>query len=74
MARGAARGYIDVASVKGGPRRELEARGLDLSAYIGTDPMSGLGEVRPRWPPPPTSSRAVPGRFDPDPGHRHRGC
>ncbi|MGW0815322.1 prephenate dehydrogenase [Streptomyces viridiviolaceus] len=41
MGRGAARGYIDVASVKGGPRRELEARGLDLSHYIGTHPMSG---------------------------------
>ncbi|MFC7306973.1 prephenate dehydrogenase [Streptomyces monticola] len=41
MARGAARGYIDVASVKGGPRRELEALGLDLTAYIGTHPMSG---------------------------------
>lgn len=36
-----ARGYLDVASVKGGPRRELEALGLDLSAYIGTHPMSG---------------------------------
>lgn len=41
MTRGVARGYLDVASVKGGPRRELEARGLDLSAYIGTHPMSG---------------------------------
>ncbi|MET7285628.1 prephenate dehydrogenase [Streptomyces sp. NPDC005573] len=44
MARGAARGYLDVASVKGGPRRELEARGLDpavLARYIGTHPMSG---------------------------------
>ncbi|MFB6555265.1 prephenate dehydrogenase [Streptomyces sp. NPDC056405] len=41
MGRGAARGYIDVASVKGGPRRELEAGGLDLAAYIGTHPMSG---------------------------------
>jgi prephenate dehydrogenase len=30
-----------VASVKGGPRRELEARGLDLTRYIGTHPMSG---------------------------------
>lgn len=36
-----ARGYLDVASVKGGPRRELQALGLDLSAYIGTHPMSG---------------------------------
>ncbi|MEU9991330.1 prephenate dehydrogenase [Streptomyces sp. NPDC048045] len=41
MARGVARGYVDVASVKGGPRRELEARGLDLACYIGTHPMSG---------------------------------
>lgn len=41
MRRGAARGYLDVASVKGGPRRELEALGLDLSAYLGTHPMSG---------------------------------
>lgn len=41
MRRGAARGYIDVASVKGGPRRELEARGLDLASYIGTHPMAG---------------------------------
>ncbi|MFJ3619172.1 prephenate dehydrogenase [Streptomyces iakyrus] len=39
--RGAGRGYLDVASVKGGPRRELEAGGLDLSAYIGSHPMSG---------------------------------
>ncbi|MCP3821964.1 prephenate dehydrogenase [Streptomyces sp. A3M-1-3] len=41
MRRGIARGYIDVASVKGGPRRELEALGLDLTPYIGTHPMSG---------------------------------
>ncbi|MGW4032239.1 prephenate dehydrogenase [Streptomyces sp. NPDC004838] len=41
MRAGIARGYLDVASVKGGPRRELEARSLDLSAYIGTHPMSG---------------------------------
>ncbi|KOV98092.1 prephenate dehydrogenase [Streptomyces sp. NRRL B-1140] len=41
LRRGAGRGYLDVASVKGGPRRELEARGLDLSAYIGSHPMSG---------------------------------
>ncbi|MFK4689026.1 prephenate dehydrogenase [Streptomyces pristinaespiralis] len=41
MRAGVARGYLDVASVKGGPRRELEAMGLDLSAYIGTHPMSG---------------------------------
>ncbi|GAB2885679.1 prephenate dehydrogenase [Streptomyces deserti] len=41
MRRGVARGYADVASVKGGPRRELEAHGLDLASYIGTHPMSG---------------------------------
>lgn len=44
MRRGVARGYLDVASVKGGPRRELEALGLDgpaLSRYIGTHPMAG---------------------------------
>ncbi|WP_447036537.1 prephenate dehydrogenase [Streptomyces sp. DSM 118878] len=41
MRRGAARAYLDVASVKGGPRRELEALGLDLTAYIGSHPMSG---------------------------------
>ncbi|MEU9013954.1 prephenate dehydrogenase [Streptomyces sp. NPDC048479] len=41
MRNGIARGYLDVASVKGGPRRELEALGLDLSGYIGTHPMAG---------------------------------
>ncbi|WP_225838252.1 prephenate dehydrogenase [Streptomyces sp. NK08204] len=41
MRQGLARGYVDVASVKGGPRRELEALGLDLSRYLGTHPMSG---------------------------------
>ncbi|NBE54629.1 prephenate dehydrogenase [Streptomyces boluensis] len=41
MGRGLARGYIDVASVKGGPRRELEELGLDLTTYLGTHPMSG---------------------------------
>ncbi|QDY76072.1 prephenate dehydrogenase [Streptomyces qinzhouensis] len=41
MESGLARGYLDVASVKGGPRRELEALGLDLSGYIGTHPMAG---------------------------------
>jgi prephenate dehydrogenase len=39
--RGLARGYLDVASVKGGPRRDMEALGVDLSSYIGTHPMSG---------------------------------
>ncbi|MFE6777274.1 prephenate dehydrogenase [Streptomyces sp. NPDC057702] len=41
MRRGLARGYLDVASVKGGPRRELERAGLDLTHYLGTHPMSG---------------------------------
>ncbi|MER7046199.1 MULTISPECIES: prephenate dehydrogenase [Streptomyces] len=41
MRRGLARGYLDVASVKGGPRRELRELSLDLSAYIGTHPMAG---------------------------------
>lgn len=41
MGRGVARGYLDVASVKGGPRRELEALGIDMHTYIGTHPMSG---------------------------------
>ncbi|QXE37583.1 prephenate dehydrogenase [Streptomyces sp. GMY02] len=41
MRHGAARGYLDVASVKGGPRRELAALGLAMSSYIGTHPMAG---------------------------------
>ncbi|MER0246149.1 prephenate dehydrogenase [Streptomyces sp. HSW2009] len=41
MRRGLARGYLDVASVKGGPRRELEAKDCDLTHYLGTHPMSG---------------------------------
>lgn len=41
MRDGIARGYLDVASVKGGPRRELEALGVDLTPYIGTHPMAG---------------------------------
>ncbi|MER6125108.1 prephenate dehydrogenase [Streptomyces sp. NPDC001795] len=44
MRSGLGRGYLDVASVKGGPRRELEALGLApelLLRYIGTHPMSG---------------------------------
>jgi prephenate dehydrogenase len=39
--RGLGRGYLDVASVKGGPGRELEALGCDLTRYIGTHPMAG---------------------------------
>jgi prephenate dehydrogenase len=38
---GLARSYLDVGSVKGGPRRELEQLGCDLSRYIGTHPMAG---------------------------------
>ncbi|GHC41167.1 prephenate dehydrogenase [Streptomyces cinnamoneus] len=38
---GLARAYLDVASVKGGPRRELEELGCDLSGYLGTHPMAG---------------------------------
>ncbi|MFE9663672.1 prephenate dehydrogenase [Streptomyces sp. NPDC005955] len=44
LGRGAARGCLDVASVKGGPRRQLEALGTApeaLARYIGTHPMSG---------------------------------
>lgn len=41
MRDGVARGYLDVASVKGGPRRELEALGVGLAPYIGTHPMAG---------------------------------
>ena len=41
MGEGLARAYLDVASVKGGPRRELEALGVDLAPYIGTHPMAG---------------------------------
>ncbi|WP_129838821.1 prephenate dehydrogenase [Streptomyces sp. RFCAC02] len=39
--RGAARGYVDVGSVKGGPRRELADLGGDLDTYLGTHPLSG---------------------------------
>lgn len=41
MGSGLARAYLDVASVKGGPRRELEALGCDLTAYLGSHPMAG---------------------------------
>ncbi|MFI6935189.1 prephenate dehydrogenase [Streptomyces sp. NPDC050287] len=47
LRRDLARGYLDVASVKGGPRRELEALDLDLSAYIGSHPMSGREQSGP---------------------------
>ncbi|MGP4114578.1 prephenate dehydrogenase [Streptomyces sp. 4N509B] len=39
--RGAARGYVDVGSVKSGPRQELVALGGDLASYLGTHPLSG---------------------------------
>lgn len=39
--RGLARGVIDVGSVKGGPRRELDALGADQARYLGSHPMSG---------------------------------
>jgi prephenate dehydrogenase len=39
--RGVARGYVDVGSVKGGPRRELTALGGELRRYLGTHPLSG---------------------------------
>jgi prephenate dehydrogenase len=41
IGRDLGRGYLDIASVKGGPRRELEALGADLTRYIGTHPMAG---------------------------------
>ncbi|GAA3007254.1 prephenate dehydrogenase [Streptomyces fulvorobeus] len=41
MRAGLARGYVDVASVKSGPRRELEELGIGLDAYLGTHPMAG---------------------------------
>ncbi|MFF3327212.1 prephenate dehydrogenase [Streptomyces sp. NPDC002889] len=47
MNAGVARGYLDVASVKGGPRRELEALGADLTGYIGTHPMAGKEQSGP---------------------------
>ncbi|WP_236239284.1 prephenate dehydrogenase [Streptomyces sp. CC228A] len=47
MRAGTARGYLDVASVKGGPQRELAAMGLDLSAYIGSHPMAGKEQSGP---------------------------
>lgn len=58
--RGAARGYLDVASVKGGPRRTLEELGGDLTSYIGSHPMAAAS-ARDRWPPPRSCSRAAPG-------------
>lgn len=41
QADGLARSFLDVGSVKGGPRRELEQLGADPSRYIGTHPMAG---------------------------------
>lgn len=45
--RGLARGYLDVGSVKGGPRRELAAHGGDPVTYLGTHPMSGREQSGP---------------------------
>lgn len=39
--RGVARGYLDVGSVKGGPRRDLLALGGEPRSYLGTHPMGG---------------------------------
>jgi prephenate dehydrogenase len=39
--RGEALAYVDVGSVKGGPRQDLIALGGDLSRYLGTHPLSG---------------------------------
>ncbi|TDC24374.1 prephenate dehydrogenase [Streptomyces sp. 8K308] len=39
--RGAARAYVDVGSVKGGPGRDLVALGGDQRSYLGTHPMAG---------------------------------
>ncbi len=44
---GLARAYLDVGSVKGGPRRELTAAGGDLRTYLGTHPMSGREQSGP---------------------------
>lgn len=44
---GLARAYLDVGSVKGGPRRELTAAGGDLTSYLGTHPMSGREQSGP---------------------------
>lgn len=47
IGRRVARAYVDVASVKGGPRRELAALGVDVTAYIGTHPMAGKEQSGP---------------------------
>ncbi|EST39776.1 prephenate dehydrogenase [Streptomycetaceae bacterium MP113-05] len=44
---GLARAYLDVGSVKGGPRRELTTAGGDLITYLGTHPMSGREQSGP---------------------------
>ncbi|MFI2379172.1 prephenate dehydrogenase [Streptomyces sp. NPDC018964] len=38
---GLARSYTDVASVKGGPQREVRASGADGGSYVGGHPMAG---------------------------------
>ena len=62
-----------MASVKGGPRRELLALGCDLSSYIGTHPMAG----KERSGPLAATADLFEGRpwvLTPDPRHRHRGA
>ncbi|MCK1799060.1 prephenate dehydrogenase [Streptomyces sp. XM4193] len=44
---GVARGYLDVGSVKSGPRGELASLGGDLSTYLGTHPMAGKEKAGP---------------------------
>lgn len=38
---GVAHAYLDVGSVKGGPREELAGLAADLTSYLGTHPMAG---------------------------------
>ncbi|MEE1929280.1 prephenate dehydrogenase [Streptomyces sp. TRM 70351] len=45
--RGTARGYLDVGSVKGVPRRELAGLGGDPRSYLGTHPMAGREQSGP---------------------------
>ncbi|MCZ7413511.1 MULTISPECIES: prephenate dehydrogenase [unclassified Streptomyces] len=45
--RGVAGGYLDVGSVKGGPRRELAGLGCDPRSYLGTHPMAGREQSGP---------------------------
>ena len=74
MRRGLARGYLDVASVKGGPRRELEALGLRPRPRTSArHPMSGREKSGPLA----ATADLFEGRpwvLTPDPRHRHRGA